>query len=441
VLRYIADLRVIWAGQGFRRLFWVRLISRFGDGLFQAGLGTYVFFNAQSFPNPGSAAAAFTVLYLPYSLVGPFAGVFIDRWSRRQILVWSAVARAAAITLTALLITSGSLGLPVYSAALLVFGINRFFLSALSAALPHVVSGEELVMANAIAPPLGSLAAFAGGGAGIVLHLLAGQGPTGSAITLIVAGVGYLTAGGISLLMARDSLGPDERESTASERVAAQLAAVIVGLAAGIGYTWRRRRALAALAVTFAQEFLFGLVLLIAILLYRNYFYAAAGANAALSHFLVLLTLTGIGAGVAALVTPAGSRRLTKANWITLLLASGGVSIAAFGLEFAQLGFLALGLVIGTASQGAGICTTTIFQEEIADEYLGRIFSLADMAFNVGLVLGAALAAAVVPLNGHSFALLASVGVGYVAVAVGYRLLSGPSPVPSPAAPAHASSS
>ena len=72
-----------------RRLFATRLISQAGDGMFTAGLGAYVFFNATSFPNPVSAAGAFAVLYLPYSLIGPFAGVFIDRWSRRQIMVWS----------------------------------------------------------------------------------------------------------------------------------------------------------------------------------------------------------------------------------------------------------------------------------------------------------------------------------------------------------------
>ncbi len=77
----------------FRKLFATRLVSQTGDGIFNAGLGTYVFFNASTFPSPGAAAVAFAVLYLPYSFVGPFAGVFIDRWSRRQILVWSALCR------------------------------------------------------------------------------------------------------------------------------------------------------------------------------------------------------------------------------------------------------------------------------------------------------------------------------------------------------------
>ncbi len=440
-LRYIADLRAIWAGHGFRRLFWIRLISRFGDGLFQAGLGTYVFFNAQSFPDPASAAVAFAVLYLPYSLIGPFAGVFIDSWSRRQILLWSAAARAGSIALTALLITTGRLGVPVYAAALLVFGINRFFLSALSAALPHVVDEDELVMANAIAPPLGSIMAFAGGGAGIVVHLIAGSGPGGSAATLLAAGACYLAAGAISLLLPRDSLGPDTGEGTATERLGAQLAAVTAGLAAGVRYASRRRRALAALLVAFAQQFLFGIVLLMAILLYRNYFYAVAGASAALRHFLVLLTLTGLGAGAAALITPAATRWLTKITWITLLLTAAGVATALLGLGFIQAGFLALGFVIGTASQGVGICTPTIFEEEVADAFLGRIFSLADMAFNVGFVLGATFCAGLVPLNGHSLALLAGTAAGYVVTAAGYRLLSGPSPVPRPAEAAEASSS
>ena len=71
---FLADLRAVLAERNFRRLFATRLISQAGDGMFTAGLGAYVFFNATSFPDPGAAAAAFAVLYLPYSLVGPFAG-------------------------------------------------------------------------------------------------------------------------------------------------------------------------------------------------------------------------------------------------------------------------------------------------------------------------------------------------------------------------------
>ncbi|HEX9033371.1 MAG TPA: MFS transporter [Streptosporangiaceae bacterium] len=431
---FLSDLRTVLAGAGFRKLFAIRLLSRFGDGVFQAGLGTYVFFSRQSYPDPGKAALAFAVLYLPYSLIGPFAGVFIDRWSRRQIMLWSAVCRAGAVALTALLIGSGQLGLPVYLAALLVFGINRFFLSALSAATPHVVPEDELVMANAVAPPLGTLLAFAGGLAGVEVHLQTGGGQAGSVITLLSSGVCYLIAGAVATLLHRRALGPDhEPGEPASERLTAQLAAVLVGLADGARHIAARRRALGALAVTGSAQFLFGIVLLMSILLYRNYFYASAGASVALNHFLTLLAVTGVGAGAAALATPVATRRITKATWITALLACCVVATGGLGSFFAQPGFLILGFVLGTAGQGIGICTTTIYQEEIADSFLGRVFSVNDMVFNVSFVAGATVCAFLIPATGKSLALLLAASGGYLVTAVGYRLISGPSPSPSAA--------
>ena len=44
-----------------------------------------------------------------------------------------------------------------------MLGVNRFFLSALSAALPHVVAQDKLVMANSVVADRGHRVAFAGG--------------------------------------------------------------------------------------------------------------------------------------------------------------------------------------------------------------------------------------------------------------------------------------
>ena len=144
-----ADLRSVLAERDFRRLFAVRLTSQAGDGIVTAGVGTYVFFNASSFPSPAAAASAFTVLYLPYSLIGPFAGVLIDRWSRRQILLVSALLRSVFVVATAAIMASGNRGVPLYVAVLLVLGVNRFFLASLSASLPHVVATTKTERSSA----------------------------------------------------------------------------------------------------------------------------------------------------------------------------------------------------------------------------------------------------------------------------------------------------
>jgi MFS family permease len=444
---FVGDLRAVLAERNFRRLFATRLISQAGDGMFTAGLGAYVFFNATSFPNPGAAAAAFTVLYLPYSLIGPFAGVFIDRWSRRQILVWSALLRAIFVALTASLVASGQLGPPLYIGVLAVLGVNRFFLSSLSAALPHVVSEDTLVMANSVAPTVGTVVSFAGGLVGLGVHNATGGGQGGSAITLLAAGVCYLIAGAIGATMRRNLLGPPPlAEGERRRGLLAELAVVVRGLVSGAQHVWQRRPVAAALGATGSQRAMYGILLLTSILLYRNYFYRVSGANSALNHFVLVVIAAAFGYGAAAVVTPIVTRWLSKAALITVLLTLGGVVTGVLGPTFQQVPFLALSLLLGLVAQGVAICSTTIIQQQMDDEFRGRVFALYDMLFNVPFVLGALVAAQIIPDTGKSYPLIAVAAAGYLLAAVAYgtvsrqELLAGPSPGSSPAGSSPATS-
>ena len=80
-------LREVLARPDFRKLWSVRLVGQFSDGLLQAALATFVLFSPERQPDAVKVAAAFAILYLPYSVIGPFAGVFLDRWRRRNVLV------------------------------------------------------------------------------------------------------------------------------------------------------------------------------------------------------------------------------------------------------------------------------------------------------------------------------------------------------------------
>jgi MFS family permease len=421
---FITDLRAVLDERDFRWLFATRLVSQTGDGVFNAGLGSYVFFNATSFPDPTSAAVAFAVLYLPYSLVGPFAGVFIDRWSRRQILVWSALLRFSFVVLAAVFVASGALGFPLYIGALLVLGVNRFFLSALSAALPRVVSSDKLVMANSVAPTSGTIVSFIGGIVGIGVHLITSGGQLGSACTLLVGGVCYLGAGLVATRIPRQLLGPDQEERLPGRRLGAELREALRGLLAGAKHVARRRKAGAALTATGGHRFLYGILLLMSVLLYRNYFYRGSGGNSALGHFLVIIIASAVGYGAAAVITPIATRRISKAGWITGLLAVGGIGTGLLGAGFRQPGFLVVGFLLGVVAQGIAISTTTILQQEVDDAFRGRVFSINDMLYNAAFVAGAAISALFLPVTGRSYPMLALVAIGYLVVAALYRLLS-----------------
>jgi MFS family permease len=421
----LGDLRAVLAEKNFRRLLATRLVSQAGDGIITAGVGTYVFFNASSFPSPAAGAAAFTVLYLPYSLVGPFAGVFIDRWSRRQILVWSALLRSAFVALAALLMAAGQRSVPLYVAVLLVLGVNRFFLSSLSAALPHVVAEDELVMANSVSPTAGGIMATIGGLVALGLNVATGNTERGAAITVLVGGGCYVAASVVAATMRRDLLGPvREPGQPPPGQLLGELASVAAGLAEGARYVVRQRGPAAALGVTGAYSFLFGPLFLMTILLYRNYFYPSS-AGMAEGHLGTLVIASGVGYACAALLTPSVTRRLSKPAWVTVLLAASAVVTAALGETFVQVAYLAIGFFLYLCRQGVAISATTILQEEVADAYRGRVFAFYDMMFNVTYVIGAALSAAIMPSTGHSPTLIALVAAGFAIAAAAYWLAAG----------------
>jgi Major Facilitator Superfamily len=444
---FLRDLRIVWAERDFRRLLSTRMISQTGDGIFTAGLGTYVFFNAATFPNPARGAAAFAVLYGPYSLIGPFAGVFIDRWSRRQILTYSALLRSVFVVLTAGLMATGSLGIPLYVAVLLVLGVNRFFLSSLSAALPHVVAGDKLVMGNSVSPTVGGTLAAVGGIIGLGVNAATGDTQAGAAITLLVAGVCYVAASLIARTMPRDSLGPAREPGQAGAgRVLTELRLVAVGLAKGVAYIIRRRGPATALGATGGNRFFYGILFLMSILLYRNFFYRGVKPSVAETHYGYLVAAAALGYFCAALVTPAVTQRLTKAAYITVMLAASAILTGFLGATFTQAGFIVMGFGLGLAGQGIAISATTILQEQLPDNYRGRAFSYYDMMFNITFAVGALISVPFMPLSGHSPVVIAVIAGGYALVAVAYWLTgrhsSGPGAggsIPSDAA--HVSSS
>ena len=161
-------VRGLFARPWFASLYGARTVAQSADGIFQASLASAVFFNPEHQTDPRQAAAGFVILLLPYSLVGPFAGVLLDRWRRQAVLARANVVRAGLVMLTAtLLIVGGPRHVSFYLAALATLSVSRFYLAALSASLPHVVAREQLVLANAVTTTSGSVVSATGAGIGL----------------------------------------------------------------------------------------------------------------------------------------------------------------------------------------------------------------------------------------------------------------------------------
>jgi len=417
-----AGLRAVLARPHFTRLYATRLTSQAADGVFQASLASAVFFNPEHSTDARRTAAGFAVLLLPYSVVGPFAGVLLDRWRRQRVLVVANLVRAGLVTAVgALLLTVGPTSPLFYVGALAVVGVNRFFLTALSAALPHLVSPAQLVTANSLSTTSGFAAAVTGGLLGLGVRATSGGGDRGSATVAAVAAAVYL----LSSLVAAGFpdpglLGPDE--PARHQRLAPALAAVARGLAAGARHLGQRRRAAYALLAIGTHRFCYGLSTIATLLLYRNYFTDSGWLRAGLTGVGQVVAAGGVGVVVAAVVTPAVTRRLGKEAWIVVVFAGAGVAEIVFGLPYTKGSFLLAAVFLGFAAQASKICVDTILQETVAEGFRGRVFAFYDAMFNLTFVSAAVAGALVLPASGRSYAVLGAIAAGYALTALAYGL-------------------
>jgi small-conductance mechanosensitive channel len=426
VIRNRGNLRAILAGASFRRLLGVRLVSQFADALFQGGLAGSVLFNPTEQTSPTAIATGFAVLLLPYSLIGPYVGVVLDRWSRRTVIYLCNLVRASLVLPAAWYIWHGGQSAGYVASALLIIGINRLLLSGLSASQPHVVPERLLVTANALATTLGTLVYSLGLGAAVLLlNSVLHKEDHGYATLASFATIGYLT----SALLCRHSftarqLGPLHEEGQPREPLLVAMVEVAKGMVAGVVHLAHRRGPAYGILAQSAHRMLYGVLTLTTLLLFRRYFYPDSAGDA-LAGLGEVVVAGGLGALLAALVTPGVTRRIGGRRWITALLALVGVNVAAFGLPFKPLLLVAATFVINLASQGMKIVVDTSIQRECADDYRGRVFSVNDTLFNVCFVAGLFIAARTLPADGHSWTALVSVVAGYVVLATWYGVAAG----------------
>src|SRR6476619_7508355 len=89
--------RVALRGDDFRTLFAIRIVGQGGDGFFTVALLASVVFNPSEHSTTFGLFKAALITALPFTLLGPFVGVFIDRWRRRRILAYAPLLKVALV--------------------------------------------------------------------------------------------------------------------------------------------------------------------------------------------------------------------------------------------------------------------------------------------------------------------------------------------------------
>jgi MFS family permease len=380
--------------RAFAVLMGVQFLAQAGQGVVQGAVGKSIGFGGQKgfdIQNVPSADYLLKVvlwLYLPYTIISPFIGVFIDRFPRRRVMWWSSLIAAAVVAVIAFVVliplgSQSSEGRTFATVGLILAliagqSVARIALAVKSAAIPDVLSGKDLLQGNGLSQAGGALAQIVG----IVFGVAFGG--------LIGAWVGVVFGAGVLIVGAFIAMQMEHVEAAPHETTFAQEAKKILGsIWSGIKEVAGRAPAAIGLSSFQMLRFQFwGFGLFVFALYAKNL--VQGGADKADTLSLVLSGVGGLFGGALGLVVA----QKVKDNIppIRVLLFSmfllGGATVL-FGPMVSVLGFAAM-LFCGFFSFFLGkIASDTVTQQAMPDDFRGRAFALYDIAYNIGFIVPA----------------------------------------------------
>jgi len=401
----------------FSRLLRVRWTGQMTDGIFQSALASFVLFSPERQANALSAALAFAVVLLPYSVIGPFVGTILDRISRQRAIAYSNLLRALTLTLVALLIFQGRTGIELTIFILIAFGVNRLILAGLSAGIPLMIESKSLISANALAVTGGSVWVVLGGGIGLGLRRLINGLTTADhadGFIILAGAAGYLLAALFASKLKKCEIGPLDHEIQE-----ASFTQGFIEMREGLNFLRQHVDAARGIVAVAIHRGGITALTLIALLLERNTFNDPLDSEAGLAGLSFTLSLAACGFVVGAVIAPYGVRQMGRHRWMRLSLIASALG-PLFIVFIRTPATLALAAII-TALFGQSLKVTNdaLVQSKIDDIYRGRVFSVYDVVVNGAIVSGAVIAALLLPDTGDNFLVPLIVALVYLTAGLG----------------------
>jgi MFS family permease len=355
----VTYLSILRNNRNFRLLYIGQTISQLGD-----------WFNAVAvfallLDLTGSATAVawmMIVQFLPVAVVGPLAGVVVDRVDRRRLMIVTDLLRGC-LVLVLLVIHRPDQVWIAYVVMAFTVGAQGFFEPARTATIPNITSAEELMPANALSSATWSAMLALGASVGGIVTAIAGRNAA-----FIVNALSFFAS---AFFIAKTSY---DSAPAAARRPTGFLALTgITDFVEGFRYVWHRPH-VAALMLVKAGWGLAGGVLLLLTIFGQRVFPVGAGAAGGIG---ILYGARGVGAGLGPIALrwilgqdPARLRRTIGPAFFMV----GAFYIALAGAPTLWLAALCV-LLAHFGGSILWVFSTVLLQLEVPDRFRGRVFA------------------------------------------------------------------
>lgn len=303
---------------------------------------------------------------IPAVLFGSIAGVYADRWSRKNILVASNLLRGILILLVLIPGVNNSL-LLLFAVSFLIYSVAQFFAPAETAAIPDLVAKKDLIIANSLFMVTWMASSVIGLGLGAPLTILLGEEKT-----LQISSVLYfIAAAAVFFLPLKKSRGEltDARLSVMGE------------LRMGLEFIRR------SLVVAYALFKMFLVTSLLAIVSMLAISFAKEILQIGAKSFGYLIFSAGIGMFAGMIFLGRVSHRVPKGSVVIAGFLLSGIILIALASVTSIVMVLGLVFFLGFGNALITVTIQTILQENIPRPIRGRIFGVQNMLINSAFTL------------------------------------------------------
>jgi MFS family permease len=351
----------------FVRLWTAQLVSTIGDSLTSLAAGIIVYQQTGSALSVGLMLMATAVPALIFGLV---AGVVVDRYDRKRIMVAADLIRAVLVFTIPFLVTSSVIWL--YVIVMLSASLTQFFSPANDSVLPEIASDEELGAANAIM----AIAQFGSTAVGFAMAGLLATLNSIEAVFWIDAGTFLFSALMISLV----------KIAPLAVTELTTLREMVRNLSFGAKYIARTPilRSMNLLKIPVSISFGMQNVLLLP--------FAITALNATTFEYGLQEGLTSVGFVVGSLAMARLSDRLREGQWLFLSYLGMGLFGLLYALQTSVLLAIVLISVSGALNAPSFVAARLINQRNTPREMRGRVFSTSYMITTVVYLVGMGLA-------------------------------------------------
>ncbi|MBF0490340.1 MAG: MFS transporter [Candidatus Omnitrophica bacterium] len=366
--------------RGFFSFWLAQLISQFGDRVHQMALVGLI-----AARNPGSSvelAKLLSFTIIPVFIIGPIAGVYIDRWDRRRTLFICDFIRGLLVLLIAFYLMHLKDIWPMYVAVFIIFSLSRFYVPAKMSFVPEIVEQKDLHVANSLVTTTGMIALVLGALLGGLIVEYSGSfgGFLWDAMTFFLSSLLVF-----SIATFRRNLPNKEVIITRTKEMIRSQKSIWVEIGEGIRYIQSQKQIgfiLGVMSILFAAA---GAVYVVIIVFIQQAFHSVT------KDLGFLAVPLGVGLFLGSLAYGRWGARLTAFRTIFWSLILGGGMMVAFAscVEGTHNRFLAMGLsfVLGLVVGPIVIASNTVINQVTSKEMSGKVFAALEFVMHLAFIL------------------------------------------------------